>query len=176
MEEHTSSERFLTLLSQHEAQLFGLLFSLVCHRQDAEDLMQQATMIMWRKFDEFQPGTNFGAWACQVAKNCALNHFQSQQRKRIFSSTMMELLASTQASQEVDIRLERRQALALCLQKLNAADRQLVTQCYSVGASVKAVAQQMNRPVAGLYNSLSRIRRSLYQCIESTLSRGEHER
>lgn len=175
MEESRKNDQFLDLLSQHEAQIFGFLFALVCHRQDAEDLMQQATVTMWRKFDEFELGTNFGAWACQIAKNCALNHLQSQQRKKLFSSTMIELLADTQAEQDAEARQARRHALSSCLEKLNDADRQLVSQCYAVDASIKAVAQSINRPAAGVYNSLGRIRRMLYQCIEATLSRQERQ-
>lgn len=174
MEDELRNEQFLELLAAHEAQIFGFIYALVCHREDAEDLMQQATVTMWRHFDRFEVGTNFGAWASQIAKNCALNHFQTRRRRKVFSATMIELLADSQAAQENDMRLRRRQALSACLDKLSPEDRSLVVECYEPDATVKKVAERINRPAAGVSNSLSRIRRALYRCIEATLARGEH--
>lgn len=171
MQGGTRQDEFLQLLAEHEAQIFGFLYALVCHHEDARDLMQEATVTMWRKFDTFESGTNFNAWGCEIAKNCALNYFQSRNRRKLFSTTMIDLLSQSEAEQDLDARLERRQALRQCIDKLSAKDRELIAQCYEASATVKEVAKQINRPVAGVYNSLSRIRRALYECIEATLVR-----
>ncbi|MEM8944450.1 MAG: sigma-70 family RNA polymerase sigma factor [Planctomycetota bacterium] len=173
MHDKSQQDEFLELLAEHEAQIFSFLYALVCHHEDARDLMQEATMTMWRKFDTFRTGTNFSAWGCEIAKNCALNYFQSRNRRRIFSSTMIDLLAESEASQDIDGRLARRQALRQCVDKLSAKDRELVSQCYEFGTTIKEVAKKINRPAAGVYNSLSRIRHTLFDCIEATRAREE---
>lgn len=171
MNDKSRTDEFLALLAQHESQIYSFLYALVCHRDDAQDLMQEATVTLWRKFDQFKSGTNFVSWACEISKNCALNFFQARKRRKMFSTTMIELLAETESSRDVETRLARRQALTQCLDKLGAKDRELITECYEHSTSVKAVAERSNRPVAGIYNSLSRIRRALYLCIEATLAR-----
>ena len=171
MNELKKNDQFLELLAQHEAQIFGFLYALVGHRQDAEDLMQQTTMAMWKHFDQFELGTNFSAWACRIAKNRALNFFQSRDRRRVFTTEVIELLERTEAARPPEERLARRSALHSCLSKLSAKDRSLVEQCYSAGASIKGVAHALGRPAAGVYNSLSRIRQTLFRCVESTLVR-----
>lgn len=173
MEDKSRTDEFVALLAQHESQIFSFLYALVCHRDDAQDLMQEATVTMWRKFDQFKSGTNFVAWGCEISKNCALNYFQSRKRRKMFSTTMIDLLAETESSIEVESRLARRQALRQCLDKLGARDRELVTQCYEHNTTIKSVAERIKRPVASIYNSLSRIRRALFQCIEATLAREE---
>ncbi|TWU22715.1 sigma-70 family RNA polymerase sigma factor [Bythopirellula polymerisocia] len=173
MEDKSRTDEFVALLAQHESQIFSFLYALVCHRDDAQDLMQEATVTMWRNFDQFKAGTNFSAWGCEISKNCALNYFQSRKRRKMFSTTMIELLAETESTTDVEMRLARRQALRHCLDKLGAKDRELVSQCYGSNTSIKSIAEQIKRPVAGIYNSLSRIRRALYQCIEATLAREE---
>ena len=164
------SDEFLSLLAKHESQIFGFLFALVCHRQDAEDLMQQTTLTMWREFERFQSGTSFTAWACTIARNSARNYFRTQSRKKVFSEAMIDLLAQTQEMQDIEVRMARRTALQDCLQKLSEKDRSLISTCYESGSSITTVAERIGRPVAGVYNSLSRIRRALYDCINKTLS------
>lgn len=173
MEDKSRTDEFVALLAQHESQIYSFLYALVCHRDDAQDLMQEATVTMWRKFNQFKTGTNFAAWGCEISKNCALNYFQSRKRRKMFSTTMIDLLAETESATDVELRLARRQALRQCLDKLGAKDRELVSQCYASNASIKSVAEEIKRPVAGIYNSLSRIRRALYLCINSTLARQE---
>ncbi len=121
----SKNDQFLALLAEHEAQIFGFIYALVCHRQDAEDLMQQTTMTMWKHFDQFEIGTNFSAWACRIAKNRALNFFQTRDRRRVFTTEMIELLEQTEAARPPEERLARRSALRYCLEKLSQKDRSL---------------------------------------------------
>jgi RNA polymerase sigma-70 factor (ECF subfamily) len=61
--------------------------------------------------------------------------------------------------------------LRRCLDKLPDKDRQLVRYCYGDSrATFKTVAQELGRPVNTVYKALNRIRKSLMQCIERTLS------
>ena len=59
---------FGRLFVQHEARIYGYIRSLVVHRADAEDLLQETASMLWQKFHEFQPGSNFLAWAMSVAR------------------------------------------------------------------------------------------------------------
>ena len=63
----TRTEEFVELSSSHQRQLLGYIFTLVGNMDDAEDLLQQTNLILWRKFDDYQPGTDFIRWACYVA-------------------------------------------------------------------------------------------------------------
>ena len=47
-----SSPRFLR---QHQTQLFGYIYSLVRDLDDADDLFQQTSLVLWDKFDQFDP-------------------------------------------------------------------------------------------------------------------------
>ena len=53
---------FIRLFTANEPRLRGFAMSLIPNRADAEDVLQQANLILWRKFGQFQIGTNFFAW------------------------------------------------------------------------------------------------------------------
>jgi RNA polymerase sigma-70 factor, ECF subfamily len=54
---------FLKLVLQHQHEIYAYILMLVPHIHDADDLFQDGMTIMWKKFDQFQPGTKFAAWA-----------------------------------------------------------------------------------------------------------------
>ncbi len=83
-------EAFVSLYVRHEAAVFSFVLAMVKHTADAEDIVQRASMTMWRNFERFEPGTNFRAWAFQIAKNEALNHLSKSKRDRhVFSEKLI---------------------------------------------------------------------------------------
>jgi RNA polymerase sigma-70 factor (ECF subfamily) len=48
----------------------------------ADDIVQEAAMIGYRKRDQFQPGTNFGAWMGQIVRHTALNQGRKKRGRR----------------------------------------------------------------------------------------------
>jgi RNA polymerase sigma-70 factor (ECF subfamily) len=60
--------------------------------------------------------------------------------------------------------------LLQCLQKLKARDRELIQQRYAPGESGKHLAGALGRPANSVYQSLGRIRRTLWECIQRRLS------
>ena len=73
--------------------------------------------------------------------------------------------------QEHDV---RRTALTRCVEKLPPADRELLAECYrddGDGNRVHAAAARRNRSSHSVYNSLRRIRRVLFDCINRTIGR-----
>lgn len=48
----------------------------------ADDIVQEAAMIGYRKRGQFQPGTNFGAWMGQIVRHTALNQGRKKRGRR----------------------------------------------------------------------------------------------
>src|ERR1700730_6273338 len=57
---------FIKLLTSHELRLRSFTLSLIPNWADAEDVLQQANIIMWQKFGDFELGTNFFSWAARI--------------------------------------------------------------------------------------------------------------
>jgi RNA polymerase sigma-70 factor (ECF subfamily) len=60
-------EEFVQLLNGAHALLLRYVLSLLANRHDAEDVLQRASVVMWRRFATVEPGTDFVAWATTVA-------------------------------------------------------------------------------------------------------------
>jgi RNA polymerase sigma-70 factor, ECF subfamily len=174
---HVESERraqFARDLERHHMKLFGYIHSLVRDLDDTDDLFQQASLILWRKYDEFDPSRSFFAWACGVARLEVSNFLRSRSRSRVYFSDELNLLLLEAQEELTQNELEdRRDALSGCVEKLRQRDRKLIEECYSGDASVADVATRRRRSSHSVYNSLRRIRRALYECIHRSLSLGQ---
>jgi RNA polymerase sigma-70 factor (ECF subfamily) len=164
-------ERFTALMSRQHASLMGFTLSLVPNWSDAEDILQQASVVMWRKFGEFQEGTDFLAWGCQVVRFHVTNFVRKRARdKHLFSPELIETMAG-EALGDAEHLASERAALQACLGKLDDAGRKLLARCYEPQATIRQVAHELGRTPNSVYKGLNRLRETLLRCIRRTLSR-----
>ena len=166
-------ERFAQLLATCQRRVFLYALGLVHNAADAEEILQETNLVLWRKFDQYRPGTNFAAWACRIAHYEVLKFRERRAREeRVFSSEFVEALA-VESVGAMDLLDARRDALVRCLGKLNKRDRQLVTRRYQERATTRSVATVLGRSVQGTRKALHRIRMALLACIQRTLAAEE---
>jgi RNA polymerase sigma-70 factor (ECF subfamily) len=163
---------FLTLFLKNERRLYAYVLTLLPHRADADDVLQEASLVMWDKFDERQPPVDFVAWGCRIAYFKVLDFFKKSQRSRVcFSQVMLERVAETAVEQAATLQLDaRREALADCIAKLKTPDRDLLIRRFAEGATTQSTADQLGRSVEAVYKALSKIRQGLFDCVTRTLA------
>lgn len=167
-----TDDAYVRLLGRHQKQLFRLIYCSVRNVSDAEDLFQQTAITLWDKFSEFEPGSNFYAWAAVIARNKLRDFIKKKSRERVyFNDEVIQLLAEEQGAAEVEE--SRLQALSECRQKLSREDQLLLDECYASGESVVKIAIRRGCSAGSLYSSIWRIRRALFQCIEKAMAKGE---
>ncbi len=163
---------FSELLREGRSRIFGYLLALVQNLADAEDLYQQTALLLWEKFEQYQPGTDFGSWATTVAHYTALNFLRRQSRRRaLFSAAALERLSAMQDEIKTSECTARSEALVQCVAALPAVERRLVRLRYEGDRSVQDIAQTEQRTVGAVYTALSRIRKSLLACVERRVAK-----
>ena len=159
------SSELVQLMMKHQRKLFGYILTLVPSRADAEGILQEASLTICEKFSSFEPGTNFYSWACQIAYwkvRAARKKFATS--KVIFNEEVLDVLSQTRIEMEEELD-SRHGALTKCLQKLNERDRRMVLVRYESAHNVKAAAQACGRTIQGAYKALTRIRKTLHDCV-----------
>ena len=166
---------FLRLFLENQKRLYAYVLTLVPHRADADDVLQEVSFLLWDKFDPENPPDDFAAWGCRIAYFKVLEFFKKNRRSRVrFSQEMLERLSETLIDQAEVLQLdERREALAGCLGRLGSKDRELLTQRFAEGATTESTAATVGRSVAAVYQALSRVRQSLLDCVHRSLTHGE---
>ena len=159
-------EEFLRLFLASQTYLFSYIFTMLPNWGDAEDVLQETSIVLWRNFGEFEPGTNFRAWACKTAFYQVLS-FRKRRKKMPCSLSKEAIEAISQESEELtDVLDDRFLALGQCVKKLKTRDRDLLGYFYGESTPVKVLAEKLGRPVGTITKSLTRIRRTLFDCVQ----------
>jgi RNA polymerase sigma-70 factor (ECF subfamily) len=174
--DETGRASFLAYFAAHEEAIRARVRRLVPLRSDAEDVMQEVAVVLWRKFPEFRPEQGFREWAFGVARYEALAWYRDRGRERIaFSTETVEMLAALEDA-EASHGDRRREALDRCMAKLAEADRDLILASYRPAARIQDVAMRSGRSIGGFYQWLHRMRKTLLECVRAEVRRDERAR
>ena len=164
---------FMKLYNESMSSIKAFLRQVPPGWQDVDEVLQETCLVLWKKFDLFEQGTNFTAWACVVARFEVLKYRRQKARDRhVFSEELINLLADETEQQSAHMANERL-ALRSCLNKLNYKQKQITLSAYSAHNSIKEVAQNYGRTPTALYKSLQRIRTHLLRCIKTEIANSE---
>ncbi|MEM9588952.1 MAG: sigma-70 family RNA polymerase sigma factor [Planctomycetota bacterium] len=160
----------MALFLRHQPAIQSFVMSLLGSHDDSEVVMQETSVKLWKKFDQFERGSSFRNWAFQIARYEALNHRRRKQRDRhLFTEELMNQLASDAEQQSLVLEEERR-ILSHCIAKLSEGDRGVLAACYREGATIKQYAQQVGRTANAVGKQLAKIRAALLRCVRTTLA------
>jgi len=157
---------FVELMTQHQGRLYGYVLSLTADPDAANDLLQEANIVLWKQWRQFEPGSNFTAWAFRIAHFQFMAYRQKRLRDKVlFSDDLLSLLASE--AKEVDERHEQRAVmLEKCLELMPARSREAIRLRYADELKVGEMAEKMNRNANAVYQMLFRARRWLIECVQ----------
>jgi RNA polymerase sigma-70 factor (ECF subfamily) len=153
---------------QHRDALLSYAFALLRDWVKAEDVVQDAFIVVMNKWAEFRPGSSLFLWVRQIV------HFKAFEaaRARKMSPVEEELLARVAASMQRGLDEEiahrqmlRRQALQRCMSHLDAKSAGLLSGFYTQSLSCESLAQAHRRSVNAVRLALSRLRKQLHDCV-----------
>ncbi len=160
-------ELFVRRFAHHEPDLRRFIRSLLPTWTDVDDVLQQTAIVIWRKFDQYDPETHFMKWACVIARFEALAYRRKMARDRlVFREEVIELMAD-EGEHELDHRQAEHEALESCLNEMPEKQRRFLTLAYTPGVKVKDLAEESGSTAAAFYMRLKRLRRQVMQCVES---------
>ena len=78
-----SEESFEENLLQHLDSLYNFAYRLTRNREEAEDVVQEASLRGFKAYHKFTEGTNFRAWMFTIARNIYINEYRKKSREPI---------------------------------------------------------------------------------------------
>lgn len=165
-------DEFVQQLTASQPALYACIFSLLPNRALAQDVLQETNLTLWRKADQFVPGSSFMAWASRIARYHILELRRKQRRDvLIFDEELFEEMAARQAARTEDVH-QFTEPLRLCLDKLPKQHQALLAERYAPGGAVGKIAEARGQTVGAISQMLYRIRESLLNCVAQRLQEG----
>lgn len=168
-------QTFVNLLTEHQGPIRSFIVSLMPGNPDVGDVLQETNLVLWKKRDRFEKGTNFQSWAFTVAKYEVLHYRDRVKRadRVLLSEDVSNMFAEEEQEEGPKLHEGYLQALDQCMGKLPREHRKLVEYRYRSGHSLEQFATQTGASSGSLRIALLRIRKALRRCIEKNLLKGQ---
>lgn len=136
----------------------------------AEDVVQDALIVVMNQWKDFAAGTSLFIWVRQIVHNKAMEMRRSRTRQMPLPEEALLLRIGAALDRYLDehaadlLRL-RREALEKCMSRLDARSINLLSGFYARAQSCESIAQRQGRTVNAVRISLHRLRKQLLDCV-----------
>ena len=174
MDNRLNSDQFVRLLAQNQKKILGFILYYVPIYSDAEDILQNTLVSLWRMCDDYTPGTDFLAWSITVARYEVLQYFRARKAagKFHFDERLQEIIAAESPSclNRFDERIEM---LRQCLKKLTPNETNLLKMRYEQELTFARIGHRLGLSSVAVFKRIGKIHDRLIQCIRFHLASEE---
>jgi len=162
---------------QHRDALKGYALALLRDWSLAEDVVQDAFIVVMNKWEEYEPGSSIFAWVRQIVHNKSLETLRARRGAAPLDEALLERVAATVREHLDEAAAGRqkamREALQRCMTFLNRTAVEILANFYAESKSCEAIASTRNRSPNAIRLILSRVRRQLHECMSRHMTAGE---
>ena len=172
MSDLNTDKLFVKLLAKNERHIRSFVRSTGMDWNATDEISQSVALIMWKKWKQFEVGSDFMKWARSIARFEILKYRRNLSRNRlVFNKDLIELLAKTSEDLEADLsNHDYTESLQLCINRLPQKSKKIIEAVYQGEKTIKQIAEEIGKSATSLYKTVDRIRKKLKFCIESRLS------
>ena len=163
------SEEFILELTEVQQRLFGFLFKRLADREQAREVLQRTNLVLCRKADNYEPGTNFKAWAMTVANYEVMAYRKTQVRERLVFTDEVDALLGPDDDGRSSAQSTRLAHLSHCLQGMSLKNRELLDWRYQGERTMDKIAEDIGSTIGAVKVKLHRLRRQLLGCIQNRM-------
>ncbi len=166
-------QQFSLLMREHHRDLQVYTRAIVKDHHAAQDIVQDALVVAYGKFDQYDADLDFGKWLRGIIRHKCLDWFRKQKRTPIADTEMVDLeldLAAWQAARD-DGKDPMLESLVDCIAQLPEGLKDVVIEFYLQEQSGAETAERLEISAASVRKRLERARSQLYTCLTSKSSR-----
>lgn len=167
-----SEEEFVSELTAHQAALQAFVISLMPGYEGVDEVVQRTNIILWKKRETYQCGTNFRAWAFTSAKWTLRAYLKEKKRANwlVVDEELTDLVMDKMMTKAPELPSSTHSALRLCLERLRPIDHDLLISHYEGAEALAEIAKRTGRTVGTLKVTLFRLRAIMRRCIAERLA------
>lgn len=152
----------IKILEPYKNKMFRYAYSIIGNRFEAEDIVQESLIKIWKKKDKFAEIDNKEAWAITIVRNLAIDKVRARKKKK--TSDIDEYFHISDNAPSPDVRLEQKEAVrkvAEIMDTLQEAQREIITLRDIEGYTYQEIADIMELKVDQVKVYLFRARKIL---------------
>jgi RNA polymerase sigma-70 factor (ECF subfamily) len=174
-------EAFAELYDRHGSAVFGLLVRLVGHRGEAEELLQEVFLEVWRRAASYDPARAAPrSWLLLVARSRAIDGLRSRRARERRESATETMAGARLDGQPVTLPVglsrleveERRHRVGAALGRLPAEQREPIELAFFAGLTHTTIAERLAQPLGTVKSRILLGMRKLRHDLEESAGAG----
>ena len=163
---------FSKLVKMHKNYVFSLIMNILKNREDAEDVLQNTFLKIYRKLNTFKGDSKFTTWIYKIAVNEALAHKRLYKFKYAIENKS-EPVTNKNAQTKLELN-ERSNLIKQAIEKLSETEQLVISLFYLKEHKVKEIANICANSEGWVKINLFRARNKLKEILKNkNLSYGE---
>jgi RNA polymerase sigma-70 factor (ECF subfamily) len=150
------------------AKLFGVALRILSDREEAEDVLQEVYVTIWRRADRFDAGrASVMTWISTIARNRAIDRLRAR-GPLAYAEPVDDLQIADGAKGAETLLAEAGDAARLqgCLGELDARTQGVIRTAFFEGVTYEALARRMDAPLGTVKSWIRRGLARLKGCLE----------
>jgi len=173
LEERKKLALFERIVTPHAGAAYNLARWLMRNDQDAEDVVQEASIRAFRALDGYNGGDS-RAWLLAIVRNTSYTHLhrnRSHDFKVALDDSITDIPAATPGPEALLLKRADRESLLRVLEGLPAEYREVVVLRDMEDLSYKEIAAIAGLPIGTVMSRLARARRRLQQVLSEQMGK-----
>ena len=139
----------------------------------AEDAVQEAYVVLYKKQDSLSDKDNIHGWLKKIVRDKSIDIIRKNQRNQKIDSELVNLVEQSFDRNEHIVERDRlktlQKVLDQCMDMLNKEDLTILKRFYLKKRSCESIAERIKSSVNAVRLKLSRLRAKLRKCSENKL-------
>jgi RNA polymerase sigma-70 factor (ECF subfamily) len=168
------AEAFAAFYDRHESLFFGLAVRILWDESEAEDVLQDAAVLMWERVPLYKPELGRPlSWAIAVLRNKALDRLRANRRRAESLDRATSELQSTErhgvAEGTGGMGRESLELARQCLEELPTDQREALRLAYFGGLTQSEIAERLGQPLGTIKARIRRGMLAMRDALDGTL-------
>jgi RNA polymerase sigma-70 factor (ECF subfamily) len=162
-----NAECFGALMDRHLAAVRGRIRGMTRCTSDADDIMQEVQLKIWRRLESYRSEASFRTWMTRVAINEALQFYRKANRLPLVheSTELTELTSPSESPLQACVRAELTERLKAAVERLPAKYKQVVVLHNLQELSLQETAQELQATTPAVKTQLFRAKAALSKAL-----------
>ncbi len=155
-------------------ELIAYARSLLGNYAAADDVLQEALLVVFKKFDQFQEGTSMLAWCRSIVRIEVLRAKQRHQRERTLAERLLDdaidaAFDEFQTARRHDDGESWRDALRGCLERVPQRGQSVLRARFADELNYQQIGERLGMTFEAVRKALFRLKRQVRSCVETNL-------
>jgi RNA polymerase sigma-70 factor (ECF subfamily) len=155
---------FRKLVEETQEDVYNLAYHMLDSVQEAEDMMQEVYLRVWRGLSDFRGDAKFSTWLYRITTNVCLNrrrHFARRLHVIDDEDALEESIATHDDPAEATIRQEQKAVLWKTVSYLPSKYRTVIDLFYQKQLTYDEISELLSVPLGTVKGHLNRARKAL---------------